>query len=287
MTSPTYTEPHLSVLVLDFDRERETRACLQSVRRHVKVPHTLIYLHNGPASYPVDLYREGLCDQMIQTRSNRGLGIGTRDLFAAAFGRWSLYLQNDQELGVDIDQQTLDTLTGMIGGTMWLRLNGQQQPQDSGWKVASVSLAGQVCKPSEYSERAHIIETSFYQRLEREGVLPCHGAGPYHDGVWREAAIQRYYEEHKLIHATHLPPLVVDRGSRARRQNPDGSVWQHEPDTKALTLISGPVKERYVYPTLTDAEWQSVLATQSWPPGQIPEQERAHSFIVPQWHTSQ
>jgi len=250
----TYTEPPLSVLVLDFQRETETRACLASVRRHVKVPYHLVYLHNGPADYPAQILKEGLCDQLIQPARNGGLGLGTRDLFAAAFGRYSLYLQNDQVLRVDITPEVFANLTGMLGGKMMLTIKDQPEPQDSGWTVMSVSLAGQVCGPSVYSERCHLIETSFYRGMERYG-LPYHGAGPYHDGEWREAAIQRIYEEHRFIHATHLPPLGEDRGYRARRQNPDGSIWQHEPDTKALTLVSGPIKETHVYPKLSAREW--------------------------------
>ncbi len=275
----TYVEHPLSVLVLDFQRETETRECLASVRRHVKVPYRLIYLHNGPADYPGQLLKEGLCDQLIQPARNGGLGLGTRDLFAAAFGRYNLYLQNDQVLRVDITPEVFANLTGMLGGKMMLRIKDQPDPQDSGWTVASVSLAGQVCGPSIYSERAHLIETFFYHAMERRG-LPYHGAGPYHDGEWREGAIQRFYEESRFIHATHLPPLVEDRGRRARRENPDGSIWQHYPDTKALWLVSGPVKEPYVYPRFTPTEWETVIATQSWPDGQIPEVEQKESFHV-------
>jgi hypothetical protein len=279
----TYTEPPLAVLVLDFEREEETRACLASIRDHIKIPHKVIYLHNGPADYPSALLKEGLIHQLIQPATNNGLGIGTRDLFAASFSRYSLYLQPDQVLRVDITPEVFANLTGMLGGKMMLQIKDEPTPRDSGWTVASVSLAGQVCGPSEYSERAHLIETAFYKGLEWNG-LPCHGAGPYHDGEWREATIQRYYREHQLIHATHLPPLVEDRGYRARRQNPDGSVWEHQPDTKALTLVRGPVRERYVYPKLSPREWESVLATQAWPAGQIPEDEVKDSFTVPHWH---
>jgi hypothetical protein len=54
----------------------------------------------------------------------------------------------------------------------------------------------------------------------------------------------------------------------------------HYPDTKQLWLINGPVKERYVYPKFSDREWEYVLGTQSWPPGEIPENEKKDSFHV-------
>mgnify|MGYP000553024458 CR=1 FL=1 len=38
--------------ILDFNKPAATRVCLESVRRHVKVPHKVIYYHNGPADYP-------------------------------------------------------------------------------------------------------------------------------------------------------------------------------------------------------------------------------------------
>ena len=78
--------------------------------------------------------------------------------------------------------------------------------------------------------------------------------------------------------------MFQDNGRRAIRENPDGSIWEHHPDDKGLTLVRGPVKERYVYPKFTDEEWQGVLETQTWIAGQIPSNELADSFIVPSWH---
>ncbi len=61
-------------------------------------------------------------------------------------------------------------------------------------------------------------------------------------------------------------------------------MWRHEPDTKRAWLVSGPVKEPYVYPKLSSREWSEVIATQTWPEGKIPEDEVKDSFTVPGWH---
>lgn len=262
-----YTEPELTYLVLDFRKEKETRLCLESVKKHTKFRHKVIYLHNGiGVEYPQKLLNEGLIDQLIQTKENNGLGIGTRNLFAASFSHYSFYLQNDQYLNRDITPEEFEKMKRIIG-------NQFQSPHDgSSWTAKSVDLAGAVCGLNIYSERGHIIETAFYKKMEASGMLGHWGAGPYHDGEWREGPIQKFYKENKFLHYTYEEgPFVTTNGYRAIRQNPDGSVWEHNADTFALRLVSGPIKERNVYPNFTDEEWERVLKTQSWPEGQIPE----------------
>lgn len=267
----TYEAPILSVLVLDFLKEKETRDCLGSIKSHIKVPHEVIYLHNGSADYPYQLFKDGLIDRFIQTRVNGGLGLGTRDLFAAAFSPYSLLLQNDQQLIRDIDDKTFRHLVEML----------DREIRHEKWPLAtikSVSLAGPVGGRDMYSERLHLVKTLFYKAMEAADILGYGGAGPYHDSVWRERQIQDYYRKHHFIHDTSISSFVQDNGFEAVRQNADGSLWVHKPDTKALKLISGPVKHRAVYPPLTEQEWTDVLSTQSWPEWQIPEREKASSF---------
>ncbi len=275
MSAAIYSEPVLSVLVLDFLKKWETCMCLESVKRHIKVPYKVIYLHNGPADYPVALLREGLVDQLIQTKINTGLAIGTRDLFAACFSEYALYLQNDQVIGRDLVKEEYQDIVRSIG-TFTDTVEGSE--------VKSVSVAGSPCGKGVYSERAHFICTQAYRTWEHHNLLGYHGAGPYHDGPWREAQIQKIYREEGWVHYEWPAPLVIDNGRRAVRQNPDGSIWTHEPDTKRAWLLQGPVKERHIYPRFSEAEWTEVLSTQVWPDGLIPEHERAESFTVPQWH---
>jgi len=271
--SRDYQEPELSVLVLDFLKPEATRLCLESIQRHIKVPHRTIYLHNGSADYAYQFYQNGLADHFIQTDVNRGLGVGTRDLVAACFSRHFIMLQNDQIVGRDFPMTEFYSIIGMI------------EAEDVDNKmIGSLSLAGPVGGRGVYSERCHLMETELYRQMEHEIPLSPGGAGPFSHQVWREEQIQNWYRENNYTHYTDWRPLVVDNGHESKRTNPDGSVWRHEPDTKKAWLVSGPVKERYVYPKFTDAEWDRVIETQSWPDGQIPEAEIKNSFVVQAWH---
>lgn len=267
MSMQNYIEPQLSVLVLDFLKPALTRACLESVRRHIKVPYKVIYYHNGPADYSRAFLDEGLVDVFMQSKVNHGLGVGTRDLFAASFSPYSVYLQNDQMFIEDLTQELFDDFTHMLGGKLFLEIKDEAEPRDSGWHVASISLAGQIAGPSVYSERAHFIHTSFYKALEASGQLSTFGAGPYHHGEWREAAIQRYYKEHQLMHVTHLQPLVRDVGIWTIRDCAGGRLHMRT-DTKALWWEKPPT-EPYVFPELTEDEWQIALAGR-WVNGTVP-----------------
>ncbi len=266
-----YEEPQVSFLVLDYQRPEAALTCLQSIRDRVKLDrYKVIYCHNGEAEYPHTLLRTGLIDELIVPRVNGGLGLGTRALFAACFSPLAIYWQVDQVMARDLDEYTVKALTGLF----------EHQP-----KVKSISLAGPVCGTGVYSERAHVISTAFYRDLEHKLPLTHGGAGPWHHVMWREEQIQSYYRAHGYVHYTEATPFAIDNGRDAVRQNPDGSVWRHEPDTKRAWLVSGPVKEPYVYPKLSQREWNEVIATQAWPEGKIPEDEVKDSFTVPQWHS--
>ncbi len=262
-----YTEPEMTYLVLDFLREDETHRCLESIKQHTRFPHKVIYLHNGPAEYPQQFLRDGLVDQFIQTRVNTGLGIGTRDLFAASFSPYSFYLQNDQFLNRDFTYEEFCALRDLIGKEL-------VSPHDGlTWKVASVDLAGGMWGIHNYNERAHLIPTVFYKEMESAGLLGFYGAGPYDDGPWREAQIQAFYKEQRFLHYTYENRFITDFGHRSVRQNPDGSLWEQRPDTKELKLVSGPVAVRASYPKFSEREWVDVIATQSWPEWQVPENQ--------------
>lgn len=267
MSTPTYTEPSLAVLVLDFAKPIETRLCLESVKRHLKVPHTVILCDNGSGEdYPLQFVRDGLVDQLIVNRASRGLGLGTRDLFALSAAKLTLYLQNDQFLARDLTAPEVDHLCSLL-----------YRPNDQG-TVVSISLAGAPCGRGTYSERAHLIETTLYQNIERAGDLGYHGAGPYHNGPWREEQMQKLYERKGWTHLTDYPPIVQDNGVFAVRDMGEGGLWCHRTDTKLLWCIRQPVVRNPAYPKLNDAEW--VLAeTGAWPKGgMIPEAEEKDSF---------
>lgn len=269
-----YSQPIVSFLILDYNKPKETEVLLASLKARVKFPHEIIYLHNGSSDYAYDLYKRGAIDKFIQTKENNGLGIGTRDLFAACFSHWAIYVQNDQYLGRDFTADEFNEIVRIFFFNK--KLNGLD---DSNARlVGSISLAGAPCGQGVYSERAHLINTSFYKHMEMMIPLPNGGAGPYHHQEWREGAIQKYYKEKNIEHYIYSSPLFVDNGRTAERQNPDGSRWRHYPDTKQLFLLSGPVKEKYIYPKFTDEEWAEVISTQNWPDGKIPSCEVNDSF---------
>lgn len=271
MDKETFNKKY-SILVLDYKKPQETRLLLHSIRENFDFDYNLIYLHNGiDEDYGYQYFKDGLIDQFIQTKKNNGLGIGTRDLFAACFSEFTIYAQNDQYVGRPVKEDEIDFIASQIG------LNGAG-PNKAVYTLNSISLAGQPCGPNIYSERAHIIKTSFYKGLESQ--LPIGGAGPYHSLEWREGYIQNYYKQNNYIHGIYQDPIFVDNGRSAIRQNPDGSVWKHEPDTKRLYLVSGPVKEKNIYPKFTDQEWEEVIRTQNWPNGKIPSEEIKDSFHV-------
>jgi len=267
-----FPEPKVSFLVLDFRKPNESRILLESLKRHVKFPYKVIYLHNGNEkfTYHQDFLNEGLIDQLIITKDNDGLGLGTRNLFAACFSRYAIYVQNDQFLGRDFIEEEFEYIAQFLGMHDTRNLN----------IVKSISLAGAPCGDGIYSERAHLIETATYADWENNYFMPHGGAGPYHNEPWREGYIQSLYKKYNWSHFIYPNPLFVDNGADAIRQNPDGSVWKHKPDTKRLWLVRGPIKEKFIYPKFTDVEWDSVLSTQTWPDGKIPENEVKDSFVV-------
>jgi hypothetical protein len=261
-----YQEPLLSILVLDFVKPEMTRRCLESIKRHVKFPAKVIYLHNGPAEYAYELFKIGLVDHFIQTRSNNGLGVGTRDLVAACFSRYFMMLQNDQVIARDFEEPEFITL--VEDGLDLVAPNGQT--------VKSISLAGPVGGNGVYSERCHIMETKTYKDMEFDIPLPPGGAGPYSHQMWREEAIQKFYKTCNWTHYTGWRPLVLDQGFYTVRDNPDGGRVRMRTDTKSVRWLELP-KEPYVFPEMTAQEWADSIAGK-WVPGTIPQSYRSHSF---------
>lgn len=265
----SYREPILTIVVLDFGKQVESYLCLQSIKRHVKVEHKVIFCDNGAVEdYPLEYLREGLIDQLIINRESNGLGIGTRDLFASTFSAVTIYLQNDQFFARDLTEQDFIALTGNMGATL---------PDNR--RVGSISLAGSPCGEGIYSERAHLISTRFYKDMERSGILGYHGAGKWHDGPWREAQIQAFYKQQNLVHWTPpVQPWVADNGVFALRDMGDGGVFIHRTDTKQVWVIVPPKVKNPVYPKMTDGEFL-LCSKNEWPDGKIPEAELKDSFV--------
>lgn len=252
----------IDILVLDYNRPQETFDCLKSVERHAKFEHQVTLLSNGGRQdYCVDFFGKKLVNRLILNGKNEGLGFGTTDLFKIARQTFALYLQNDQFFFKDITEADISAITDCIK-------NNQ--------KIGSVGIAGDPCH-GVYSERAHIISVDFYNSIPAK---PNGGAGPFHATPWNEGHIQDFYAKNGFTHYIWPTVLVGDNGKWAVRENPDGSIWRHRTDTKQLELLVGPVKERHVYPNLTDEEWSGVLSSNSWKAGTIPSMDEKHSFVA-------
>lgn len=265
----TYSEPNLSILVLDYMKPIESRLCLQSIKEYVKIPHQVIFCDNGSGEdYPMQFVRDGLVDQLIVNRDSRGLGLGTRDLYSLTHSYWTIYLQNDQLFERDLTETEFYQIGSWMGG------------RDSrGKTVASISLAGAPCGVGEYSERAHLIRTSDYKLWEDRIPLGHYGAGPYHNGPWREERMQSHYRSSSLTHLAWPQPLVQDNGVYAIRgmNDKEGGLWLHRTDNKRLWCIIPPTRCNPAYPKFTDEE-RNIAERGEWPDGAIPELELPHSF---------
>lgn len=265
-----YQEPVLTVAILDYCKPIESRLCLESVKRHIKFPHKVIFCDNGSQEdYPVEFLKQGLIDQLIINRDSMGLGLGTRDIFAVSFSPYTLSLQNDQLFGRDFTWEDFQFIASRLGSKL---------ADDKNSEIASISLAGSPCGKNTYSERAHIIVTNFYKQMESRGLLKHYGAGPWHDGEWREASIQRIYKENNFVHwQPPVMPWVIDNGVYAVRDMKEGGVWCHRTDNKALWCIVNPIIKNPAYPKLSNEEFELAKNGQ-WLDGKIPEAESKDSF---------
>ncbi len=249
--------PELSVLVLDYKKPEETRACLESIREHVKVPHKVIYLDNGGANDYAWMYyaEDRLCDVLISKREGRGGGYGQTDLFRFCDTKYALFVQNDQLLMRDIDDQTFSWLKTLINnGAHCIDLNGDQS------------------RKGIWTDRAHMVETVFFNLL---GPFP--NGGPGNDAAdWNEAHLQRIFRErdYKIAHVN--PPFFADNGKWSVREAGDG-LYKHRCDTKELWILKRPTQRTEVYPPFNDEEWARVFAGQ-WVDGDIPATWKSHSF---------
>lgn len=262
-----YQDPILTVVILDFSKPLESRICLESVKRHIKIPYKVIFCDNGSnEDYPISFLREGLVDKLIVNKDSSGLGLGTRDLFAASFSNYTLYLQNDQYFARDFIEEDF---VGLIKH-LWSDKDGK--------KVASISLAGIPCGDGIYTERGHLIDTRFYGDMEISGLLGYHGAGPYHDGgPWRESQIQSFYKLNNLVHWNPGQFWVMDNGVFAVRDMGESGVFCHRTDTKRVWVIVPPKTRNKVYPKVNDEEF-GLMVKDKWLDGNIPEAEKNQSF---------
>ena len=259
MTS--YKPPILTIAVLSFNKERETRLCLESLRTHIKVPESqMVLLENGGDSdYPWTMYKEGFCDTVIVKRRGFGGGVGQTDLFRFSPSPYTLFVQCDQVIRYDLSAKTFIEMTCLLEPNMYdvLDLNGDQ----SGRGV--------------WTDRAHMVRTEWFN-----GLGPFPNGGPGLDEVpWNEAYLQTKVDPRRICHIK--PALFADIGKWSVREAGDG-LFRHSCDEKRIYVLKKPSYRTEVYPPFNDEEWTRVLAGE-WVDGDIPEAWRHNSFKVEGW----
>jgi hypothetical protein len=254
----------VNFLVLDYNRPTESALCLTSIRNHVKFDYKIIYLSNGgQQDYPIKYYARGLVDKLILRKDNSGCGLGTRELFNDFDLNCDLvcYVQCDQFMIRDFVIKELNYYKDI--------LNSKENC------VSHIDLAGNQGHGI-YSERAHLMLKSFYNKIPN-GIA---GPGPFSgDGKWTEQYVQEYLKE-KNYQFVLAPLMFADNGKVSIREYKCGGKLCLYTDTKELFILS-PLKERDDQPNLllTDEEWLKILNGE-WVNGTIPEKYKDCSFKV-------
>lgn len=249
----------IDVLILDSDREEEAKTLIESLENLGNFNKNIIYLDNGSGkSYPKDFLENGRIDILLRNSENLGCGIGTRQLFSSSSNKYCFYIQVDQFLQVEISENIISRLIKTLEENDFFHID----------------LAGNQGN-GRYSERAQFLKASNWLNIPN---MTIGGPGPYHHIKHTEQKVQEYFEKTNQKWTSTNPALFANNGCWSIRKNPDGSVWKHRTDTKEQWLISGPVKEKYIWPKFSTKEWEEVLQSQKWEDGKIPEQEKPHSF---------
>ncbi|MBP9682992.1 MAG: hypothetical protein KBD76_16445 [Bacteriovorax sp.] len=262
----------ISILILDYNKPEESLLCLESVHKHCKFEKEVVFYSNGgEQDYAIDFYKEGLIDKLVLSKKNWGLGCGTTDLLQLCRTEYFIYLQNDQFFFRDLNEKE--------------EIFNLKNFYHNRFNCGSISLAGFPCGEFIYSDRCHFGKTQFFRDMDKwGGSYPDEGCGIFWNGpeTYNENFIQRFYKEHGILHFQTGMPYVIDNGKTSIRENPDGSIFKHNPDSKQLWVIKAP-KEKQAWPeNLLDSEWISIIDG-TFEQGSIPENWKKDSFIVPQW----
>lgn len=246
----------ISYLLLGYNRPKEARNCIDSIKRFSHFDYQIIYLCNGGnQNHATELYEEGKIDKLILNKENSGCGFGTTDLFRACNTKYAFYVQVDQILKGDVTQDIIDHLLKKV--------------EDNGYKFIDLSGIG----GGTYTERAHFVDVDWYNSIPNK---PNGGPGPYEEVMWNEEYLTNYLKSigNPVL---SLSPWFADMGKTSVRENPDGSEWEIRTDTKELRMITPP-KEKFRFPNFTDEEWERVIKGGRWKDWEIPEKEKKNSF---------
>jgi len=254
------SKSYYNILILDYNRPKESELCLNSIKKYAKFNHRIVYLSNGgEQDYAINYYKNGLIDKLILRKDNGGCGLGTRELFNDfdLSSDFVFYVQCDQFMIREVTEKEVEYYISKI--------------KDNILYIDLASNQGH----GRYSERAHFINKHIYNKIPNT----IGGPGPYANEKWTEASLQDYMQQNNLIFLSTNPPVFADNGKVSYRQFPCGGETMHFTDTKQLWILK-PLKEKYSsWPNieLTDEEWDLVL-TNKWINGTIPERLKKHSF---------
>jgi hypothetical protein len=251
----------IDYLILDYEREEESSLLLNSIKQYSNFPHKVTFLSNGGRQdYALKFKEQGLIDKLILNDVNVGCGAGTIQLFAQCQSKYAFYIQSDQVLAAQLNQEHINTFIDFI--------------ENKGF--CYIDLAGDQAH-GRYSERAQFISVEFYNKIPKS----IGGPGPWHKIKWTEECIQNFIIDNNLkymsFYFNSAIPIFLDNGKWSHRSNPDGSMWKHRTDTKELWMIKKPT-ERFDYPNFNNEEWEIAISS-GWPDSQIPEKDKDHSFV--------
>ena len=103
-------EPHLSVLIVNYNGERFLDACLESVRRHLRMDHEIVVVDNASSDGSVERLRTHHPDvRVVVSPVNGGFAAGNNLGARVARGRYLLLLNNDT-----VVESPLDPMVGLM-----------------------------------------------------------------------------------------------------------------------------------------------------------------------------
>jgi hypothetical protein len=252
---------YYNILILDYNRPKESELCLWSIKKHAKFNHKIIYLSNGgEQDYAYSFYKNGLIDKLVLRKNNSGCGLGTRELFNDfdLNSEFVIYVQCDQYMVRDLSESEI--------------LMYKNNIKDD---ILYIDLAANQ-GGGRYSERAHFINKNTYNRIPNS----IGGPGPFANEKWTEESIQNYMKDNNLKFLSASPIVFADNGKYSIREYPCGGQLLMYTDTKQVFIIK-PIKKKidFINISLTEEEWDQIL-NNKWINGTIPINHRNNTFKV-------
>ncbi len=247
----------LAFLVLDFNRPQESRTLLESIKRHVKFPHkVLFYSNGGDQSYISEFYECGLIDILVASRKNEGSSIGTIRLAELCPCKYFINLQCDNYLVRDLDE---------------VEFSQMKKALTNGNGAIDFAFVGKQV----FSERAFMADIEFYLNNE---FLTHSGTGPFQNSALdnSEQAFTKWLKKNNKQIAHWVNRLIADNGKYAVIEVNNG-LMRRRCDTHQVWVIKTPEKSMPLW-NLSENDWNKILAGR-WENGSIPENSVKDAFF--------